>query len=85
MFSSYNGRWSAYARHDAVIVFNFVCCFVGTAAFSLDALFWVLFEIVQIAMMDDSYIASSVNVCVEAPAENLIQEIGYDGQEIYQL
>ncbi len=28
---------------------------------------------------------SSVNVCVEAPAENLIQEITYDGQEIYQL
>ena len=28
---------------------------------------------------------SSSFVCVEAPAENLITEITYDGQEIYQL
>lgn len=36
--------------------------------------------------MDDNFIHSNaVNVAVEAPTENLIQEIGYDGQEIYQL
>lgn len=26
----------------------------------------------------------NVNVCVETPAESIIQEITYDGQEIYQ-
>lgn len=35
--------------------------------------------------MDDPFTSNSVNVSVEAPAENLIQEITYDGQEIYQL
>lgn len=29
--------------------------------------------------------ASSMLVSVEAPTENLIQEITYDGQEVYQL
>jgi mediator of RNA polymerase II transcription subunit 17 len=28
--------------------------------------------------------AYSVNIAVEAPIENQIQEITYDGQEIYQ-
>lgn len=28
--------------------------------------------------------ANSVNISVEAPIENQIQEITYDGQEIYQ-
>lgn len=36
-------------------------------------------------MMDDSFLhTNAVVVAVEAPTENLIQEIGYDGQEIYQ-
>jgi hypothetical protein len=35
--------------------------------------------------MDDLFSNNSVNVSVEAPAENLIQEIAYDGQEVYQL
>ncbi|XP_046442913.1 mediator of RNA polymerase II transcription subunit 17-like [Daphnia pulex] len=35
--------------------------------------------------MDDLFANNSVNVSVEAPAENLIQEIAYDGQEVYQL
>lgn len=28
--------------------------------------------------------ANSVNISIEAPIENQIQEITYDGQEIYQ-
>jgi mediator of RNA polymerase II transcription subunit 17 len=31
-----------------------------------------------------SNMAYSVNISVEAPIENQIQEIAYDGQEVYQ-
>ncbi len=32
----------------------------------------------------DQFMSNAVCVSVEAPAENLIQEITYDGQEVYQ-
>lgn len=42
-------------------------------------------EFIVSLKMDDPFMTNSVNVCVEAPAENIIQEINYEGQEIYQL
>ncbi|XP_057367018.1 mediator of RNA polymerase II transcription subunit 17-like [Daphnia carinata] len=35
--------------------------------------------------MEDFFTNNSVCVSVEAPAENLVQEIAYDGQEVFQL